>query len=271
LAALAECRSTHPIAQSILAVWDEEIDESVLEDYQEIPGHGVSLLAEGHRVLVGNRRLLEQSGIPVPTVESAGSAVVYVALNGVYQGAILLRDQPKKDAAKAISALKTLGIKKTVMLSGDSVGAVQAVEKELELDESIGQLLPGDKLAQLEKLRYQLSRKGKLLYTGDGINDTPVLAAADIGIAMGGMGADAAIETADVVIMGDEPSKVSAGIRIARRTRRIATENIVCSIALKVLVMILSALGYVELWAAVFADVGVCMLCVLNTLRINMK
>lgn len=157
------------------------------------------------------------------------------------------------------------------MLSGDSKPVVEEIGREIGLDHAVGELLPQDKLEQLEYLRSQLTGNGKLLYAGDGINDTPVLAAADIGIAMGGLGADAAIETADVVIMGDEPSKIASGIRIARRTNRIATENIVFSIAVKVLVMILSVLGKVELWAGVFADVGVCMLCILNTLRINHK
>ena len=157
------------------------------------------------------------------------------------------------------------------MLSGDSRTVAEAIGEELGLDNAIGELLPGDKLHELEHLRSELSSKGKLLYAGDGINDTPVLAAADIGIAMGGLGADAAIETADVIIMGDEPGKIAEGIRIARRTRRIATENIVFAIGTKALVMILSVLSSVPLWAAVFADVGVCMICVLNTLRINRK
>ena len=157
------------------------------------------------------------------------------------------------------------------MLSGDSKPVVTEIAREIGLDHAAGELLPQEKLVELEKLRGNLTGEGKLLYAGDGINDTPVLAAADIGIAMGGLGADAAIETADVIIMGDEPGKIAAGIRIARRTKRIAAENIVFAIAVKVLVMLLSVLGHVELWAGVFADVGVCMLCVLNTLRINQK
>ena len=157
------------------------------------------------------------------------------------------------------------------MLSGDSIPVVEEIAQEISLDQASGELLPQEKLTQLEQLRNQLSGKGKLLYAGDGINDTPVLAAADIGIAMGGLGADAAIETADVIIMGDEPSKIAGGIRIARRTNRIATENIVFAIAIKIAIMILSVFGKVDLWAGVFADVGVCMLCVLNTLRINKR
>ena len=167
--------------------------------------------------------------------------------------------------------LRALGVDRTAMLSGDSAPVVEEIAREIGLDQAVGGLLPQDKLTELEKLRSRLTGKGKLLYAGDGINDTPVLAAADIGIAMGGLGADAAIEPADVIIMGDEPSKIASGIRIARRTNRIAAENIVFAIAVKVLVMILSVLGHIELWAGVFADVGVCMLCVLNTLRINQK
>ena len=182
-----------------------------------------------------------------------------------------MRDAPKADAKAAINALKTLGVRETAMLSGDSKALAEEIAREIGLDSGTGELLPQDKLAELERMRSRLTGKGKLLYAGDGINDTPVLAAADIGIAMGGLGADAAIETADVIIMGDEPSKIASGIRIARRTSRIATENIVFAIAVKVLVMILSVTGHVELWAGVFADVGVCMLCVLNTLRINRK
>ena len=199
------------------------------------------------------------------------ATAVYVAADGVYQGAVLLRDAPKADAKKAVSDLKAMGIKETAMLSGDSLQAAQEIGRELGLDTAIGQLLPGDKLRELDRLRSRLSPKGRLVYAGDGINDTPVLAAADIGVAMGGLGADAAIETADVIIMGDEPSKIPTGIRIARLTRRIATENIVFSICFKAAVMLLSVLGMVELWAAVFADVGVCMICVLNTLRVSLK
>ena len=194
-----------------------------------------------------------------------------MAADGVYRGAVLLRDAPKADAKAAISGLRALGVRETAMLSGDSAPVVAEIAGEIGLDRAVGELLPQDKLRELETLRSHLTGKGRLLYAGDGINDTPVLASADIGIAMGGLGADAAIETADVIIMGDEPSKIASGIRIARRTSRIATENIIFAIAVKVLVMLLSVMGYVELWAGVFADVGVCMLCVLNTLRINRK
>ena len=271
LAALAECRSTHPIAQSILAAHGRPVDGVELEDYQEVSGHGVSVKAEGHRILAGKRDYLLEASISLPEALETAATAVYVAEDGVYRGAVLLRDAPKKDAKSAIEQLRQLGIQKTAMLSGDSKSVVAEIAREIGLDQAAGELLPQEKLAELEKLRGALTGEGKLLYAGDGINDTPVLAAADIGIAMGGLGADAAIETADVIIMGDEPGKIAAGIRIARRTKRIAAENIVFAIAVKVLVMLLSVLGHVELWAGVFADVGVCMLCVLNTLRINQK
>lgn len=274
MAALAESRSTHPLAQSILAAAQgrsERIASAVMGDYQERPGYGVSVTADGRRILAGKATFLAENGVQVPVLETGAATAVYIAADGVYQGAVLLRDAPKADAKKAIQDLKAMGIRETAMLSGDSPQAAEEIGKELGLDTAIGQLLPGGKLHELERLRNHLSQKGKLVYAGDGINDTPVLAAADVGAAMGGLGADAAIETADVIIMGDEPSKIPAGIRIARRTRRIATENIVFSICFKAGVMLLSVLGRVELWAAVFADVGVCMICVLNTLRINLK
>jgi len=269
LAAQAECRSTHPIAQSILAAYGRQVDEAALEDYQEVSGHGVAVTVKGCRILAGKRDYLLEEGVALPEPPDTAATAVYVAADGVYQGVALLRDAPKKDAKAAIDALRALGVKKTAMLSGDSRRVVEEIAREIGLDQASGELLPQDKLEELNRLRSQLTGKGRLLYAGDGINDTPVLASADIGIAMGGLGADAAIETADVIIMGDEPSKIASGIRIARRTNRIATENIVFAIAVKVLVMILSVTGHVELWAGVFADVGVCMLCVLNTLRIN--
>lgn len=271
LAALAECRSTHPIAQSILAAWGGTVDGEMLSDYQEVSGHGASVTANNCRIIVGKRNYLTENGVALPPPPASAATVVYVAADGIYQGAVLLRDAPKKDAKAAIDSLRSLGIRRTAMLSGDNKQVVEEISKEIGLDQAEGELLPQEKLEKLEELRAQLTGNGKLLYTGDGINDTPVLAAADIGVAMGGLGADAAIETADVVIMGDEPSKLASGIRIARRTKRIATENIIFAIGVKVLVMLLSVMGHVELWAGVFADVGVCMLCVLNTLRISKK
>ena len=271
MAALAESRSTHPIAQSILAAAGENVALDTVTDAQESAGHGVTVVAGGRRITAGKANYLRDMGIEVPVLDTNAATVVYVALDAAYQGAVLLRDAPKPDAAEAIRQLKQLGVRETAMLSGDTRQAAEEIGRELGLDTAVGQLLPEDKLRELEYLRSKLTGKGKLLYAGDGINDTPVLAAADVGIAMGGLGADAAIETADVIIMGDEPRKIADGIRIARKTSRIAAENIAFSIAVKVLVMVLSIFGLVELWAAVFADVGVCMLCVLNTLRISRK
>lgn len=270
VAAAVESRSNHPIAQSICKAWKGDALPK-LEEYRETAGFGVSAVLDGKKVLAGKADHLRAAGIILDEIHDHAATAIYVAEDDHYIGTILLRDEPKADAADAIASLKALGIKKTVMLSGDSQPVAEQIGRELGLDKALGQLLPQDKLHELEHLRSDLSDKGKLLYTGDGINDTPVLAAADIGIAMGGLGADAAIETADVIIMGDEPRKIADGIRIARKTQRIATENIVFAIATKTLVMLLSLFGHVELWAAVFADVGVCMLCVLNTLRINRK
>lgn len=269
-AAAAESRSNHPIAQSICSAWHGK-DYPELQNYYEKAGFGISASINGKQVFAGKAEHLRSAGIELAEATDTSSTVIYVAEDGRYLGMILLRDEPKSDAVEAITSLRSMGIRKTAMLSGDSQAVATQIGSELGLDAAIGQLLPQDKLHELEHMRSSLTPKGKLLYTGDGINDTPVLAAADIGIAMGGLGADAAIETADVIIMGDEPSKIAAGIRIARKTQRIATENIVFAIATKALVMLLSVFGHVELWAAVFADVGVCMLCVLNTLRINRK
>lgn len=269
-AAAAESRSNHPIAQSICTAWHGK-DFPELQDYREIAGFGITASINGKQILAGKAEHLRTAGIELTESTDTSFTVIYIAEDGRYLGMLLLRDEPKSDASEAVTALKAMGIRKNVMLSGDSQAVAAEIGKELGLDAAIGQLLPQDKLHELEHMRGSLSSKGKLLYAGDGINDTPVLAAADIGIAMGGLGADAAIETADVIIMGDEPSKIAAGIQIARRTQRIATENIVFAIMTKALVMLLSVFGHVELWAAVFADVGVCMLCVLNTLRINRK
>lgn len=270
-AAIAECRSNHPIAKSIRTAWNGTIDETEISGYQESVGHGVEADWNGHHIIAGRADYLRKGGISISDASRSNVTAIYVSVDGVFCGCILLRDEPKPDAKAAIHALKKMGISKTAMLSGDSKAVVEEIGEELGLDDAIGELLPGDKLHELERLRREISSKGKLLYAGDGINDTPVLVAADIGIAMGGLGADAAIETADVIIMGDEPGKIAEGIRIARRTRWIATENIVFAIGTKVLVMLLSVLSSVPLWAAVFADVGVCMICVLNTLRINRK
>ena len=264
--AVAEAGSNHPIAKAITAAYGQEVP--TVTDYRELSGHGVSAVWEGRTVTAGKADYIRSLGIEVPEVSLVGT-LIYVALDGKYLGAMVLRDVVKDDAASAIRQLKTLGIARTVMLSGDNRDVVDQVAGELGISAAYSQLLPEDKLSRIEALKQELSPKGKLLYVGDGINDTPVLTAADIGVAMGGLGADAAIEAADAVIMGDEPGKIADAIRIARKTCRIANQNIVFSVAIKVAIMLLAAFGHIELWLAVFADVGVCMLTILNSLRIN--
>ena len=265
-AAAAECRSNHPVAQALLAACPNGPQDA--SEVRELSGRGVSALWRGRRILAGRADYLRSLSVPVPQVDVPGTQV-FVAADGRYLGALVLRDTVKEDAAEAVRQLRSLGVKQQVMLTGDSREAAEPIAAQLGLDGARSQLLPEEKLEALEDLRHRLSRKGKLLYTGDGINDTPVLTAADVGIAMGGLGADAAIEAADVVLMGDEPSRLADGIRIARKTVAIANENIVFSIAVKVAVMALAALHLVDLWLAVFADVGVCMITILNALRLN--
>ena len=267
-AAAAERRSNHPVARAILSACPDALADA--DEVRELSGRGVSVLWRGRRILAGRAAFLEDSGVAVPQAAAAGTQV-FVAADGRYLGALVLGDTVKEDAAKAVEQLRALGIKEQVMLTGDSREAAAPIAEQLGLDDVRSQLLPEEKLEALEELRGRLSRKGKLLYTGDGINDTPVLAAADVGVAMGGLGADAAIEAADVVLMGDEPSRLADGIRLARKTVAIANENIIFSVAVKVVIMVLAALHLVDLWLAVFADVGVCMITILNALRLNGK
>lgn len=265
-AAAAERHSNHPVARAILAACPAVPEDAA--EVRELSGRGMSVLWRGRRVAAGRGDYLRSLSVPVPQVTAPGTQV-FVAADGRYLGALVLRDTVKEDAAEAVKQLRALGVKKQVMLTGDSREAADPIAAQLGLDEALSQLLPEEKLSALEELRRQISRKGKLLYTGDGINDTPVLTAADVGVAMGGLGADAAIEAADVVLMGDEPSRLADGIRLARKTVAIANENIIFSIAVKVLIMTLAALHLVDLWLAVFADVGVCMITILNALRLN--
>lgn len=265
LAALTESYSDHPISQSLKRAWGKEIQPQRVTEVKELPGYGVSALVDGRQVACGNKRLMEKLGLD-QTQEAAGT-VVYVAADGVYAGYILISDEIKADAAKAIRRLKDAGVKKTVMLTGDSDAIGRRVAAELGLDQVYTQLLPADKVEKMEELLKEKSPKGKLIYAGDGINDAPVLARADVGIAMGGLGSDAAIEAADVVIMTDEPSKLVTAIHIARKTNRIARQNVVFALGVKILVLILGALGYANMWAAVFADVGVAVIAILNAIR----
>jgi Cd2+/Zn2+-exporting ATPase len=265
-AAYAESYSNHPIATSILNAYGKEIVMDAIENYEEISGHGVKVLIEGREVLAGNYKLMSRENIAYEDVETIGT-VVHVAVDKEYAGYIVISDEVKEDSAKAIKALKAMGIKKTVMLTGDNKTVGTRVAKELGIDEVHTELLPDQKVEKVELLDKEKSSKGKLIFVGDGINDAPVLARADIGIAMGGVGSDAAIEAADVVIMTDEPSKIAAAIKIAKKTRTIVMQNIVFALGIKAVLLVLVAMGLGTMWEAVFGDVGVTLLAVLNSMR----
>ncbi len=265
-AAYAESFSNHPIATSILAEYKGEIDKDKIEGYQEIPGHGIKVKINGREVLAGNAKLMKKENISYRIGDSIGT-IVHVAIDKKYAGYIVISDEIKEDSKAAVKMLKNLGIKRTVMLTGDAKRVAERVGKELGLDEVYSELLPTDKVEKLEEIDRAKSPKGKLAFVGDGINDAPVLARADIGIAMGGLGSDAAIEAADVVIMTDEPSKIATAIRIARKTQKIVWQNIVFAIGVKLLFLLMGAFGIATMWEAVFADVGVAVIAILNSLR----
>ena len=266
LAAYAEDYSNHPISQSIQKAYGKKIDNRRISDVQEIAGHGVRAVIDGKTVLAGNAKLMNRENIAYTPSDAIGT-VIYLACNGKYAGYIVIEDEVKADAPAAIRALKEVGVRKTVMLTGDADAVGKKVAQKLGLDQAYTELLPADKVDRVEAILKQTSEKGKLVFVGDGINDAPVLARADVGIAMGGLGSDAAIEAADVVLMTDEPSKISAVVRIARKTIRIANENIVFALGVKLLVLILGATGYANMWAAVFADVGVSVIAIPNAIR----
>ena len=266
LAAYAEDYSNHPISLSIQKAYGKKIDNSRITDVQEIAGHGVQAVINGMTVLAGNAKLMEREHIPY-TASNAIGTVVYVAFDGRYAGCIVIADEIKADAPTAIKALKNAGIRRTVMLTGDADAVGQDVARRLGLDRAYTELLPADKVDRVEELLAQKSDKGMLAFVGDGINDAPVLARADVGIAMGALGSDAAIEAADVVLMTDEPSKIAAVMQIARKPIRISNENIVFALGVKFLVLILGAVGRANMWAAVFADVGVSVIAILNAIR----
>ena len=271
-AAMAESYSSHPISQSLQAAYGKEIDKSQIIDVEEAAGRGVIAMVEGRRVAAGNRRLMtEEAGYDGPLPQHRGGTQVYVSVDGKYAGRILLADKIKEDSASAIKMLGDLGIK-TVMLTGDSREAGEKAATELGIHQVYTGLLPADKVDIVENLLKEKHEKGKVVFVGDGINDAPVLARADIGVAMGGLGSDAAIEAADMVIMDDKPSKLASIIKISKKTMTVVYENIVFALGVKAAVLILSALGIVGLWAAVFADVGVSMIAVLNAMRcLNIK
>ena len=266
LAAYAEDYSNHPISLSIKKAYGKEIDHNRIGDIQEVAGHGVRTVIDNNTVLAGNAKLMKRENIRYIPCTSIGT-VVYIACNGKYAGCIVIEDEIKTDAPAAIKDLKSSGVRKTIMLTGDADAVGQKVSARLGLDQAYTELLPADKVERVEELLKQKSEKGKLVFVGDGINDAPMLARADVGIAMGGLGSDAAIEAADIVLMTDEPSKIASVIRIARKTIRIANQNIVFALGVKFLVLILGALGYANMWAAVFADVGVSVIAILNAIR----
>ena len=266
LAALGEGYSTHPIANSIKEAYAKNIDMNRVSDAEEEAGHGVNVKIDGQEVLIGNEKLMKTHQIEYVPCESAGT-IVYVAKAGTFAGAIVISDTIKEGAKEAIHDMKQVGVKKCVMLTGDRQAAAQAVAEELSLDEVHAELLPGDKVSQVETLLSSQENKEKLAFVGDGINDAPVLSRADIGIAMGSMGSDAAIEAADVVLMDDDVRKIASVVKIARKTLRIVKQNIVFALAVKALVLILGALGMANMWEAVFADVGVSVIAILNSMR----
>jgi cadmium-exporting ATPase len=271
LTAHAESYSNHPISLSLKRAYSKEIDNGRISDVEEISGHGVIATVDGKKVMAGNIKLMKMMDIPYFKGELIGT-IVHVAVNNKYIGYIVIADEVKEDSAQAIKELKAANIKQTVMLTGDNKSIGSKVAKELGLDKVYAELLPADKVEKLEELFSQKSKKGKLAFVGDGINDAPVLARADIGIAMGGLGSDAAIEAADVVIMTDEPSKIATTMKISKKTLKIAHQNIVFAIGIKIIVLILSAFGITTMWAAIFADVGVTIIAVLNAFRaLNVK
>ena len=266
LAALAESYSDHPISRSLKEAYGKELDASRVSNVEELSGRGVRATVDGRQICAGNDKLMEDIGVSWHPCHRVGTTV-HVASDGVYLGHIVISDEVKPDAKEAITALKACGVRRTVMLTGDAKAVGESVAQELGLDEVHTQLLPADKVTRVEALLGEVSPKGALAFVGDGINDAPVLSRADIGIAMGGLGSDAAIEAADIVLMDDKPSKLADAIRIARRTLAIVRQNIVFALAVKFLVLALSAAGAANMWEAVFADVGVSVIAILNAMR----
>ena len=266
LAAYAENYSNHPISNSLKKAYKQEINQDEIGNAEEISGKGIITIVDGKEVVVGNDKLMEEKNIQYTKCQMVGT-ILYVAVNNKFAGSIIIADKIKEDSANAIEQLKKNNIKQVVMLTGDKKEVGESVAKELKLDKVYTELLPDQKVEKVEELIKDKSEKGKLAFVGDGINDAPVLAISDIGIAMGGVGSDAAIEAADIVIMTDEPSKIVGAMKVSKKTMRIVIQNIVFAIGIKVLVLILSALGISTMWEAVFADVGVCVIAVVNSLR----
>lgn len=265
-AAYAESYSTHPISKSLKEAYGQSIDTTLVADVKEFSGHGVSALVEGHTILAGNEKLMKENNITPSTPDGVGT-VIHIAVDQSYVGYLLISDVIKEHAADAIRDLKAAGVRKTIMLTGDSKKVADSVAKTLGLDEVHSELLPADKVNQIEKILAEKPEKEKLAFVGDGINDAPVLSRADIGIAMGAMGSDAAIEAADIVLMDDDPSKIALAMKISRKTLRIVYENIIFALAVKFLCLLLGALGIANMWVAIFADVGVMVIAVINATR----
>lgn len=264
--AYAENFSTHPISLSIKAAYGKEIDSSRIQDVEEIAGHGIKAVVDGKVIYAGNEKFMKLKNIHVPAPDFTGT-IVYLTIDNSYAGYIVISDEIKSDSKMAIQNMKAMGITKTVMLTGDHKSTGEAVAKELGIDEVHTELLPGDKVSQVERYLKGSSKKNRIVFVGDGINDAPVLTCVDVGIAMGGLGSDAAIEAADIVIMNDEPSKIATAIGISHKTLRIVYENITFALAVKFIILILGALGKANMWMAVFADVGVSVIAILNATR----
>ena len=264
--AYAECHSNHPIAVSVKNKYGKEINDNLISKIEEVSGLGVIAIFENKKVLVGNEKLMKNKEIEYKKCEEAGT-ILYVAIDNKYAGCIVIADEIKEDSKETIKNLRKNGIKNLIMLTGDKKEVADKVSEELEIDKVYSELLPDGKVEKVEQLIKEKQEDSRLAFVGDGINDAPVLALSDIGIAMGGLGADAAIEAADIVIMTDEPSKIAKAIKISKKTMKIVKENIIFSIGVKVAVLILAALGISTMWAAVFADVGVSVLAILNSLR----
>lgn len=265
-AALAECASSHPISKSLQRACGKELDRNRVKEIQEISGHGITALVDGKQIAIGNDKLMKSLGISYEECHQVGT-IIHMAIDGTYAGHIVIADVIKEDAKDAITALKKAGIEKTIMLTGDARHVADQVAEELHVDEVYSELLPGDKVAQVEALLQNLGKEEKLAFVGDGINDAPVLTRADIGIAMGAMGSDAAIEAADVVLMDDNPMKIIKAVKISRKCIRIVYQNIAFALIVKFGCLILGAFGLANMWAAIFADVGVMVLAVLNAIR----
>ena len=270
-AALAECFSTHPIAVSIRNAYGAEIEKKRIESYEELAGYGTKVRADGKEILAGSIRMMEKEKLSASEEKETGT-FVHIAVNGVYQGYLVVSDEIKEDAGEAVKNLRAAGVSRIVMLTGDKKTVAQKIGSELGLDEVFAELFPQQKVAKIEELQKNKSSKGAVIFVGDGINDAPALMQADVGVAMGGLGSDAAIEAADVVLMTDEPQKLADAIQIAHRTKQIVWQNIIFAFAVKAIVLILGAGGLATMWEAVFADVGVALIAVANAARVlNVK